>query len=85
MLELLVANRGNVTEILQRERLTMILRRGRRIVARLEPAARELLARTSGLVQARYTGRVRGRITAVVELSYGPGLGTVRRAFHLRL
>ena len=85
ILELLVANRGSVTEILQRERLTMILRRGRRIVARLEPAARELLPRTSGLVQARYRGRVRGRITAVVELSYGPGLGAVRRAFHLRL
>ncbi|TML95082.1 MAG: hypothetical protein E6G03_09460 [Actinobacteria bacterium] len=85
VLELYVANRGNVTEMLQRERLIMILSRGRRILARLQPAARELLARTSGVVQARYTGRVRGRVTAVVELSYGPGGGRVRRTFHIRV
>src|SRR5205823_509086 len=82
-LELLVANRGNVTEMLQRERLIMVLRRERQIVARLEPTARELLPQTSGIVQARYAGRVRGRVTAQVELSYGPGREEVRRAFQI--
>jgi hypothetical protein len=85
VLELLVANRGSVTETLQRERLTMILRRGRRIVARPQPAARELLPGTRGIVQARYAGRARGRVTAIVELSYGPGGTTLRRVYHLRL
>ena len=85
MLELLVANRGDVTEVLQRGRLKVTLRRGRRVVARLHAAVRELLPQTTGLAQARYSGRVRGRVTALVELAYDPGGGVVRRAFHIRL
>jgi len=85
MLELLVANRGDVTEVLQHERVTLILRRRQQIVARLHPAARELLPKTTGLVQVRYTGRVRGPVTALVELSSESGGGVVRRAFHIRL
>jgi hypothetical protein len=84
-LELLVGNRGNVTEVLQRKRLTIVLSRGRRNVATLEPAARELLPQTSGLVLARYAGRIRGRVTAVVELSSEPGRRIVRREFRIRL
>jgi hypothetical protein len=85
VLELLVANRGNVTEMLQRERLTVTLRRGPRMLATPQAVARELLPRTSGIVQARYMGRARGRVTAYVELSSGPGRGVVRRTFHIRL
>jgi hypothetical protein len=84
-LELLVANRGNVTEVLERKRVTIVLRRAQRIVARVQPTARELLPQTSGLVLARYAGRVRGRVTAVVELSSGPGGRALRREFHIRL
>jgi hypothetical protein len=84
-LELLVTNRGNVTEVLERKRMTIVLRRGRRIVARLQPAARQLLPQTSGLVFARYAGRLRGRVSAVVELSSEPGGPVVRREFHIRL
>ena len=85
MLDLLVANLGNVTEVLEHERVTVILRRGDQIVAKLHPPARELLPQTTGLVQARYTGRVRGPVTALVQLSSESGGGTLRRAFHIRL
>jgi hypothetical protein len=84
-LELLVANRGNVTEALQGKRVVIVLRRGGDIVARLQPAARDLLPETSGIVQARYTGRARGRVTALIELSNEPGAGVVRRTFRIRL
>jgi hypothetical protein len=84
-LELLVANRGNITEVLHRKRVTIILRRGQRTFARLQPAARELLPRTSGIVQARYPGPVRGRVTALVELSPEAGGGVLRRAFDIKL
>lgn len=83
-LDLYVANRGNVAEVLPRGRVTLTLRRGRRILARLHPAPRELLPRTIGIVSARYTGRLRGRATAVVELSTEPGR-TARRTYYLRL
>jgi hypothetical protein len=85
LLELLVANRGNVTEVLARRRLTIILKRHERIFARLQTVARQLLPRTKGLVQARYTGRVRGRVTAVVELAPDSGGDVVRRTYSLRL
>jgi hypothetical protein len=85
ILELMIANRGNVTEVLAGRRLTVTLRRGDRIVARLQPASRQLLPRTKGLVQARYAGRVRGRVAAIVELSDDAGGGLVRRTYHLRL
>jgi hypothetical protein len=85
VLELVVANRGNVSEVLQRGRISIVLHRGETVFARLQPPARGLLPRTIGIVQARYAGRVRGRMTALVELSYGPGGGVLRRAFHIRL
>jgi hypothetical protein len=84
VLELYVANRGNVTEVLQRERTTLTLLRGRRAVASLHPSSREFLPGTTGIVQTRYAGRARGPLTALVELSYEPG-GNVRRAFRIRL
>jgi hypothetical protein len=84
VLELYVANRGNVTEVLPRGRMTLTLRRGRRILARLHPAPRELLPRTVGIVSVRYRGRARGPATALVEVSPEPGR-TLRRTYHLRL
>jgi hypothetical protein len=85
MLELLVANRGDVTEVLARKRVTIILQREKRSFARLQSVPRQLLPRTKGLVQARYAGRVRGRVTAIVELSDESGGGIVRRTYRLRL
>jgi hypothetical protein len=84
VVDLYVANRGNVTEVLKRGQSTVTLRRGRRILARLHPAPRELLPRTIGIVSARYAGRVRGPATALVELAAESGR-IVRRSYHLRL
>jgi translation initiation factor IF-1 len=84
VLDLYMANRGNVTELLPRRSVTVTLRRGRRVLARLYPAPREFLPRTIGIVSARYTGPVRGSATAFVEVSPGSGR-TLRRTYHLRL
>jgi hypothetical protein len=73
VIELLVANRGNVTEPLDRVRVVV---QGRRL--RAEP--RDLLPRTRGIVAFRYR-RLHGAATAVVVL---PRKG-VRRAFRLVL
>jgi hypothetical protein len=79
ILDVSVANLGNVTE---RLRLTVtLLRRGRRIAV-LRAAVRELLPRTRALVGLRHPRRLRGRVTALVELRGPP---PIRRAFRLRL
>ena len=78
-LDLLVANRGDVTERLSSTRLRVALRRSGRLLARLRPVPRELLPRTSGLVELRYSRRLRGWATAVVEL------GGLRRSFRVQL
>jgi hypothetical protein len=74
-----VTNRGNITE---RPRLTLTLfRRGRRIAA-VRTGARELLPRSTGIFEARYRGRLRGRLTVLVEVRAPV---PVRRAFAIRL
>lgn len=84
VLELYVANRGNVTELLPRGRVSLTLRQGRRVLARVHPAPRELLPRTIGIVSVRYRGRARGPATAVVEVS-PESRRLLRRTYHLRL
>ena len=80
-LELLVANRGNVTERLVPRCLTLDFRRGARRLARLRPRVRELLPRAAGLFVVRYPGRVHGPITVRVWPA-GPGCAPgLRRAF----
>ena len=79
VLDVAVANAGNVTE---RVRLTVtLLRRGRRLAV-LRSAARELLPRTRALFALRRPPGLRGRMTALVELTARTHL---RRAFQLRL
>jgi hypothetical protein len=85
MLDLVVANRGNVTEVIQHNRLTVTLRRERRVFARLQPASRQLLPRTRGIVQMRYSGRVRGHVRAVVELWSEPGGRVLQRTYGIKL
>ena len=84
VLELAVANRGNVTETLSRGRVRVWLRRGS-AVTRLDAAPRDLRPRTSGLVQLRYGGWLRGWLTATAEITTEPGMPVLRRTFRIRL
>jgi translation initiation factor IF-1 len=83
MLELLLVNRGNVTERLEEDRLRLVLLRGGRVVARLRPRARELLPHSAGIAEFAYHGPVQGDVVARIELR--PVVQGLRRSFHLRL
>ena len=84
ILELWVANRGNVTETLSRGRVRISLRRGGSSTS-LTAEARELRPRTTGVVQLAYRGRLRGWVTARVEVRSERGRPVVARMFRLRL
>jgi hypothetical protein len=86
VLDVLVANRGNVDEWLGRGRVSVTLidngwRRGSPPIA-----PRRLLAHSSGLVEARFAGHLRGVLDAVVAIRQPRfGVAIVRRRYHLRL
>jgi hypothetical protein len=83
-LELLVANRGNVTETLARGRVRIALsRRGKRATLAAEP--RDLRPGTTGVVVARYDARDRGWTTVSVEIGSAEGGPGVRRSFRAKL
>jgi hypothetical protein len=82
-LELLVVNGGNVTETLTPGRVELLVRR-RRVNASLRPETRELRPRTSGIVQFRYRGGLRGWVTARATVLLAPGAVT-SRTYRLRL
>lgn len=63
-----LANRGNVTELLSPKQVTVTLWRGRRLLARFHPAARELLPGANGLLQFRYAGTIHGEAVARVAI-----------------
>jgi len=86
LLELSLANRGNVSERLEQGRVRVTLLRRGRLVARLRAPGREVLPRTAGVDEIRYRGRLRGWVTAVVEVaSPVHGTAVVRRRFRIRL
>jgi hypothetical protein len=76
VIELVVANRGNVAEY---ARVRIVLLRGGHVLARLGSAGRTVLPRSRGIERFRHPRRVRGWVTARVEL------GVLRRTFRLRL
>lgn len=79
-----VANRGNVTVQLRDRVTASLVRRGRQL-ARLSLHARRALrpgART--LLALRYGGRLRGPLTAVVQIRLGSG-SRVERRYRIRL
>ena len=78
-LEVLVANRGNVTETIARRCVTVTLRRRGRVLARLHPVPRLLLPRTRGVLEVPLGRRRRGRLRVVVALSTGPPCAAPRR------
>jgi hypothetical protein len=75
-LEVIVANRGNVVE---RAHVRIFLVRRGRVVARLDSVARTLLPRSHAIERFRHPGRLRGWITARVEV------GSISRSFRIRL
>ena len=79
-----VANRGNVTVQLHDRVTASLVRRGQQL-ARLSPHTQRALrpgART--LLALRYGGRLRGPLTAVVQIRLGPG-SRVERRYRIRL
>jgi hypothetical protein len=83
VLELLLFNRGNVSERLGGDGLRLVLVRGSRTIATLRPRRRELLPRSRGIAEFVYRGTARGSIVARVQLSR-PVRGR-SRSFHVRL
>jgi len=84
LLELLVINRGNVTETLFRSRVELTLRQSGRGQSRVRPATRELRPGTRGIVQFVYRGRLRGAVTAGVSIALERG-PVSKRSYRLRL
>jgi hypothetical protein len=86
VLDLALANRGNVSELLERKRVDVVLQRAGHVLARLHPTVRELLPGTRGIAEILYPGRLHGWVRAVVELKARTADGPVmRRSFKLRL
>lgn len=83
LLELLLRNRGNVTEQLGGDELRLVLLRHGRSFVRLRPRRRELLPHSAGIAEFAYRGNLRGKVLVRVELR-PPGRGP-RRSFHVRL
>jgi hypothetical protein len=85
-IDVVLANTGNVVEWLRRGRIEVSLLSSEHVVARLRSAPRELLPRTSGIVELPYLGAVRGRLTARVTIAAPGGRMKTRvRSFRVRL
>jgi hypothetical protein len=84
-IELALANRGNVSELVGPRRISVLLLRRGRLLATLHPSRQELLPRTTGLVDFRYRGPARGRVAAVVKIVAASGRRTLQWRFPVRL
>jgi hypothetical protein len=80
VLEVGLANLGNVTEALVPGRVTVSLLPRGRVVVRVRTQRRELLPHSFGIATGRYAGSLRGRVLARVEAR-----GAGRRMFWIRL
>jgi hypothetical protein len=86
VVEVDLANRGNVTERLARGWLVVTLLRRGRVLARLSTAPRDLLAFSRGRAVLTYRGAARGWARVLVEAGLPhQGPHAVRRSFRLRL
>jgi hypothetical protein len=84
-LDLVVVNRGNVTESLERARAVLSRARTGRRVATLVAGSRDVRPRTRGIVEFRLRGNVRGVMTARVVVPAQPGRNVLRRTYRIRL
>ena len=86
VIEVTIANRGNVDEWLGRGRISVTLIRQGWRMASAAIAPRRLLALSSGVVEARFRGRLKGRLSAVVVVQQPRvGVAVARRSYRLRL
>lgn len=80
-----VTNSGNVTVPLRGRVSALLVRHGERL-ARLSPRARPALSPGArGVVALRYSGRLRGLVTAVVRVRLGSGMRVIQRRYQIRL
>jgi hypothetical protein len=80
-----VANRGNVTVQLRGHVTASLVRRGQQL-ARLSPRARRaLLPGARAVLALRYSGPLRGLVTAVVSVRLGSAIRVVERRYRIRL
>jgi hypothetical protein len=84
-LDVMIVNRGNVTESLQGARAVVSRERDGRRVATIVGASRDLRPRTRGIVEFRVRGRPRGAMTARVVIVAEPGHRVLRRTYRIRL
>jgi len=80
-----VANRGNVTVQLRGQVTGSLIRRGRQLARLNLRARRALLPGARAVLTLRYSGRLRGRVTAVVRVRLGPGHRVIERRYRIRL
>jgi hypothetical protein len=80
LLNVLLANHGNVSQDLLPSSVTIALVQKGRVLTRVLTERREVLPRSRAILTGRYGGPVRGTIVARVEVRGGPA-----RAFRLRL
>jgi hypothetical protein len=86
VVDVAVANRGNVDEWIAARRMAIRLRRRGALVATLWAVPRRLLARSSGFVRLACPRPVRGPVTAVVQVDRPrDGVPVLRRTLRLRL
>jgi hypothetical protein len=80
-----VANRGNVTVQLRGRVTALLVRRGQQLARLSRPARRVLLPGARAVLALHYQGRVRGLVTAVVQIRVGSGIRLVERRYRIRL
>jgi translation initiation factor IF-1 len=86
VIQVVLANTGNVVEWLHRGRVQVSLLSGGHVVARLRSAPRELLPGTSGILELPYRGAVRGPLAARVVIAASGGRAQASsRSFRVRL
>ncbi|HEX6679569.1 MAG TPA: hypothetical protein VF063_02880 [Gaiellaceae bacterium] len=85
LLELRVANRGNVNETLARVHLTVSRARTGRRLATLGAALRDVRPHSQGVLEFRLRRRMRGAANVRVVIPSAPGRRAIRRTYWLRL
>jgi hypothetical protein len=85
VLELRVANHGNVTETLPRARVSLSRARTHRRLATLLAARRDVRPHTRGILELRLRRRLRGPVSARVVIPAVPGRRPIRRTYAIRL